>query len=565
MVVTSSPAPTARRGRGEGRRARGSAPSTASGSSSASTASTRRRSRELGGTGLGLAIVKHLAESIGATVSVESEPGQGRDVHGAAASRRWRRPRPRVRPEPRLRARSASAAPSGSPDRRLALVRRPGSGRARRSRRARRAAARGNTRATAPSAAPRRPEPAQDVDHRRAARQQPALARLHDEAVRERRAHGLRCGAPERVAVERREAERAAVRVARQHEAHGPVAERARAVVEEPLGRDERPVVRPLARHSASLQNCSTAARPASEPRARAGRMGRHEPEPTRNPLLSSAAILLLGPFGSRSGAASAAEAVDLLLSGGTVVTMDAGFRVLEDAAVAVRGERIVAVGAARELAAPLQRREDDRHHGPDRDAGPREHPHPRAHDAAARRGRRRGADGLAHEVHLAGRERPRHPGVRHLGHAARGLGDDPHRHHHLRRHVLLRGPGGGGHEGSGAARLLRGHRDGPPGARAQERRRGPARGRGLLEEVVGRPADRARGRAARRLHGRARDPAARQGPGRPLPGAHHDPRRREPERDGDDPGEVRHARPSPTSTGSASWGRTSRSRTRSG
>jgi two-component system, OmpR family, phosphate regulon sensor histidine kinase PhoR len=37
----------------------------------------KARSRELGGTGLGLAIVKHLAESIGATVSVESEPGEG--------------------------------------------------------------------------------------------------------------------------------------------------------------------------------------------------------------------------------------------------------------------------------------------------------------------------------------------------------------------------------------------------------------------------------------------------------------------------------------------------------
>ncbi len=35
------------------------------------------RSRELGGTGLGLSIVKHLAESMGATVSVASEPGQG--------------------------------------------------------------------------------------------------------------------------------------------------------------------------------------------------------------------------------------------------------------------------------------------------------------------------------------------------------------------------------------------------------------------------------------------------------------------------------------------------------
>jgi two-component system phosphate regulon sensor histidine kinase PhoR len=35
------------------------------------------RSRDLGGTGLGLAIVKHLAEAMGGSVGVESQPGQG--------------------------------------------------------------------------------------------------------------------------------------------------------------------------------------------------------------------------------------------------------------------------------------------------------------------------------------------------------------------------------------------------------------------------------------------------------------------------------------------------------
>ena len=37
----------------------------------------KARSRELGGTGLGLSIVRHLAESVGAAVTVESEPGRG--------------------------------------------------------------------------------------------------------------------------------------------------------------------------------------------------------------------------------------------------------------------------------------------------------------------------------------------------------------------------------------------------------------------------------------------------------------------------------------------------------
>jgi two-component system phosphate regulon sensor histidine kinase PhoR len=37
----------------------------------------KARSRELGGTGLGLSIVKHLAQSFGGGVGVESEPGSG--------------------------------------------------------------------------------------------------------------------------------------------------------------------------------------------------------------------------------------------------------------------------------------------------------------------------------------------------------------------------------------------------------------------------------------------------------------------------------------------------------
>lgn len=43
---------------------------------------------------------------------------------------------------------------------------------------------------------------------------------------------------------------------------------------------------------------------------------------------------------------------IDLVVTGGTVVTMDAEQRVLADGAVAIDGDRIVAVGPAEEVAA---------------------------------------------------------------------------------------------------------------------------------------------------------------------------------------------------------------------
>lgn len=47
---------------------------------------------------------------------------------------------------------------------------------------------------------------------------------------------------------------------------------------------------------------------------------------------------------------ADAAELADVIIRGGTVVTMDRSFSVIEDGAVAVRGERIVAVGPGAEV-----------------------------------------------------------------------------------------------------------------------------------------------------------------------------------------------------------------------
>jgi len=64
------------------------------------------------------------------------------------------------------------------------------------------------------------------------------------------------------------------------------------------------------------------------------------------------ALLLTLAILHTASAGATASDAVDLLLTGGTVVSMDSAFRVLERGAVAVKGERIVAVGPAPELAA---------------------------------------------------------------------------------------------------------------------------------------------------------------------------------------------------------------------
>jgi 5-methylthioadenosine/S-adenosylhomocysteine deaminase len=62
--------------------------------------------------------------------------------------------------------------------------------------------------------------------------------------------------------------------------------------------------------------------------------------------LLILALIATVIPF-----CASAAERADIIVTGGTVVTMDGSYRVIDGGAIAVRGERILAVGNAAEIA----------------------------------------------------------------------------------------------------------------------------------------------------------------------------------------------------------------------
>jgi 5-methylthioadenosine/S-adenosylhomocysteine deaminase len=71
--------------------------------------------------------------------------------------------------------------------------------------------------------------------------------------------------------------------------------------------------------------------------------------------LACALALLAAVAVAAPPARANAKEKVDLILSGGAVVTMDAEHRVIDDGAVAVRGEAIVAVGKRSEIEAAYQ------------------------------------------------------------------------------------------------------------------------------------------------------------------------------------------------------------------
>lgn len=74
-----------------------------------------------------------------------------------------------------------------------------------------------------------------------------------------------------------------------------------------------------------------------------------------RAPLLIGLSLALVGCGGSAAGTR---DRVDVLITGGTVITMDSARRVLEDGAVAIAGDRIVAIGRTADLAAKYTARE---------------------------------------------------------------------------------------------------------------------------------------------------------------------------------------------------------------
>ncbi len=72
--------------------------------------------------------------------------------------------------------------------------------------------------------------------------------------------------------------------------------------------------------------------------------------------LLSAVAGLSL--LGAPAASTVARVPVDILITGGTVITMDTARRVIDDGAVAIRADRIVAVGTTREITAQYEGRE---------------------------------------------------------------------------------------------------------------------------------------------------------------------------------------------------------------
>lgn len=75
-------------------------------------------------------------------------------------------------------------------------------------------------------------------------------------------------------------------------------------------------------------------------------------------PSILLSVLFSIGLLACTGDGAPAGESVDILITGGTVVTMDPTRRVLEDGAVAITADRIVAVGPSADLAKRFKARE---------------------------------------------------------------------------------------------------------------------------------------------------------------------------------------------------------------
>src|SRR5215469_9359954 len=77
-----------------------------------------------------------------------------------------------------------------------------------------------------------------------------------------------------------------------------------------------------------------------------------------RQPLLLVVSLFSLLPVPASLGAPTAKDSADLLVTGGTVVSMDAARTIYDDGAVAIRGDLIVAVGKRAEVEGKYQAHE---------------------------------------------------------------------------------------------------------------------------------------------------------------------------------------------------------------
>ncbi len=192
---------------------------------------------------------------------------------------------------------------------------------------------------------------------------------------------------------------------------------------------------------------------------------------------------------------------VSLLITGGTVVTVDAARRVIANGA---RGHRRHRHRWRRYRRGDRQAVPRRRHHRRDRPAGAAradQHPHARADGPLSRAGGRPRADGLAEQLHLPGRSQDRLSRVRAGRHAPGGARDDRVGHHDLRGHVLLRGGGGPRDQGGGPPRCAGSDRHPVPGRRREDAGRSARPRRSVHPQVQGRSADHAGGGAARDVH----------------------------------------------------------------
>ena len=169
--------------------------------------------------------------------------------------------------------------------------------------------------------------------------------------------------------------------------------------------------------------------------------LGQNVPMTARKALRILVAAVVIAP----AAATAAPRAVSLVVRNGTVVTMDADRRVIASGAVAVDGGRIVAVGPAAEIDAGYRGREVV-------DAGGglvipglvNAHAHAPMVLFRGIADDLKLMDWLQKYIFPAEKKNVTAAFVK-AGTAPGRAGDDPLRHHHLRGHVLLRGPGGGG------------------------------------------------------------------------------------------------------------------------